>query len=296
MELKPFHHALKILPEVCIGCTHCIQVCPTEALRVKDGKAQLFDNRCVDCGECMRVCPVNAIIVEQDDFEDILKYKYRVALVPSVLIGQFARDIPTRSIYSAILEQGFTHVYEAEHSTELLIDTFNSIFEDHPDEWPIISSFCPAVVRPDPGTLPFFGGKHFTHKTSLEIAALSYRRKLIDEGANPRILRFSMLLPCAAKIAAIKSPVGEEESPITGVINMDYLYGKTYKILKDTRRNTCMVPDKEQLKDVEMTWTLTRGESHNIKRRSIAIDGIHNVIEFLEKLENGDVKNSNSLN
>ena len=40
-----FYHALKILPDVCIGCSHCMRASPTEALRVVNGKAKLINNR-----------------------------------------------------------------------------------------------------------------------------------------------------------------------------------------------------------------------------------------------------------
>jgi Fe-S-cluster-containing hydrogenase component 2 len=103
-----FHHALNIQEDVCIGCSHCIKACPTEALRVKDGKARLIAERCVDCGECMRVCPVNAIFIDEDDFSRIFSYTRRVALVPSVFMGQYARNIATRKIYSGVMEEGFT--------------------------------------------------------------------------------------------------------------------------------------------------------------------------------------------
>jgi NAD-dependent dihydropyrimidine dehydrogenase PreA subunit len=128
-----FHHALKILDKVCFGCTHCIKACPTEALRVRYGKARLIPNRCIDCGLCMQVCPVNAIIIEQDDFNDIFKYKASVALVPSVMIGQFPRHYSSRKIYSGILEQGFTHVYEVEHGSSILIEQINKYVADNTD-------------------------------------------------------------------------------------------------------------------------------------------------------------------
>ena len=83
-----FHHALKFREDICIGCSHCMNICPTEAIRVQHGKAQLHANWCVDCGECYRVCPVGAIIVEQDDFDDIYKFTTRVALIPTVFTGQ----------------------------------------------------------------------------------------------------------------------------------------------------------------------------------------------------------------
>jgi len=291
MESTPFHHALTILKDTCIGCTHCMQVCPTEALRVTEGKAQLFADRCIDCGECMRVCPVNAIIVEQDDFSKIFDYKYRIALVPSVFIGQFPRDISTRNIYSAILEQGFTHVYEAEHGASILHSTINNYIQDNTEKWPVISTFCPAVVRLIQVRFPSLIEHLMEIKPPLDLAALSFKKTLTDKGIDSNDIGIFYITPCAAKIAAVKSPVGEEKSPINGVINLNFLFSKTYKTLKSNDRENCPVPEKEQLRDFEMTWTLTGGESNNVKRRSIAIDGIHNVIEFLEKLENGDVSN-----
>ncbi len=33
------YHALQILTDNCTGCTACVRVCPTEAIRVRDHKA-----------------------------------------------------------------------------------------------------------------------------------------------------------------------------------------------------------------------------------------------------------------
>ncbi|MBN2348766.1 MAG: 4Fe-4S binding protein [Bacteroidales bacterium] len=286
-----FHHALKILEEVCIGCTHCMQACPTEALRVRNGKAVLNKNKCVDCGECMRVCPVNAITVEQDDFEDIFKFKVRIALVPSVFIGQFARNIPTRKIYSSILEQGFTHVYEAEHGVNILINAVNSYLDNRKEIRPVISSFCPAIVRMIQVRFPNLAENIMLLKAPLDIAALSYRKVLNERGYNDDEIGIYYITPCAAKIAAVKSPVGELSSAITGVIRLDSLYNKVYSSIKKEVNSSCIVPEKEQLKPREMTWSLTGGESRFINGRSLAIDGINNAIEFLEKIENGSISN-----
>ena len=113
---RDFHHALTVDNDLCIGCTHCMTVCPTQAIRVRKGKAIIIANRCVDCGECYKACPVSAIAVEQDDLEMIFKYPVRVILIPSVLIGQFPRKIMTSSIYNALKEIGFTHIYEVENT------------------------------------------------------------------------------------------------------------------------------------------------------------------------------------
>ena len=61
MDKIPFFHALKIDEDTCIGCSRCMKICPTEALRVRDGKAVLIPDRCVDCGNCFKVCPRQAL-------------------------------------------------------------------------------------------------------------------------------------------------------------------------------------------------------------------------------------------
>ncbi len=291
MAEATFHHALKIVDEACIGCTHCMQACPTDALRVSNGKAVLFANRCVDCGECMRVCPVNAITIEQDDFEDIFKYEARVALVPSVFIGQFPRNIPTRKIYSGILEVGFTHVYEAEHGVGLLIKSINENISQPESQHPVISSFCPAIVRLIQVRFPSLVDNIMLLMAPLDIAALSYRKVLKEKGYSDDQIGIYYVTPCAAKIAAVKSPVGEQQSPINGVIRQDTLFNKVYSHLKKEEKASCILPEKEQLKPKEMVWSLTRGESKHINGRCLAIDSISNVIDFLGKVENGSISN-----
>ena len=113
MDKIPFFHALKIDEDTCIGCSRCMKICPTEALRVRDGKAVLIPDRCVDCGNCFKVCPTRSIFVEQDDFEAIFNFPVRVALVPAVFMGQFPNDITVSRIYCILKELGFTHIIEA---------------------------------------------------------------------------------------------------------------------------------------------------------------------------------------
>jgi Na+-translocating ferredoxin:NAD+ oxidoreductase RNF subunit RnfB len=288
---QSFYHALKILEDVCIGCVHCTQVCPTEALRVRNGKAVLTPDRCIDCGKCMKACPVNAIIIEQDDLSNIFKYKVRVALVSSVFIGQFPRHYHTRKIYSGLLEQGFTHVYESEHGASLLSEEINKYVQEKKEIRPIISSFCPAIVRLIQVRFPSLVENILLLKAPLDLSAISYKKELIERGYKDEEIGMFYISPCAAKIAAIKSLVDHEPAPIDGVINMDLIYNKVYTTLKKEQQSSCIVPEKEQLRSEEMAWSLTRGEAEHIKGRCLSIDGVTNAIDFLEGIENGSITN-----
>ena len=289
MDSRHFHHALKISDDLCIGCTHCMNVCPTEAIRVRNGKAILYENRCVDCGECFKACPVNAIFIDQDDFNRIHAFKHRIALVPAVFFGQFPEEITHNQIYTAILANGFTHIYEVEMSADLLVGEMKDYAKSHPENKPLISSFCPAIIRLIQVKFPALAENIMLLKPPLDITALYCRKELTDKGINPAEIGVFYITPCAAKIAAIKSPVGEDYSMITGVINMDTLYNKVYKYIRNDKTLKQVIIPSKPLTKTALQWALTHGEADHIPGRSLAIDEINNVIEFLEKIENDEI-------
>lgn len=290
MDNKSFHHALKVRDDLCMGCTHCMMVCPTEAIRVRNGKAVIIDDRCIDCGMCLRSCPVKAIHIEHDDFKSIFDYSHRVALVPAVLIGQFPVDISVAQIYSVLMEMGFTAVYEVEHGVEVLHGAMCRYIGERTANRPVISSFCPAVVRLIQVRFPSLSENVMLLKPPLDIAAHHIKKIYTDKGIAPSDLGVFYITPCAAKIAAIKSPVGEESSPISGVINMDFIFNKIYRSIKQSvRGDTCILPEVNPLTREGVMWSLTHGESSQAPGRCLAIDEIHNVMEFLEKIENEEI-------
>ncbi len=265
-----------------------MNVCPTQAIRIRDGKAELTDNYCVDCGKCYRACPVGAIIVEQDDFNQIFRYKHRIALIPSTLMGQFPADVSLIQVSSVLLDLGFTDVYEVEHGVEILKDQMVAYVNNHKEHKPLMSTFCPAIVRLIQVRFPTLTENLILLKAPLDVAAAYYNQKLIDQGNEPDEIGIFYITPCAAKIAAVKSPVGLEKSPITGVINMDFIFNKVYTSVKKgfVGKNTCQIPQLDHLKDSGVQWSLTNGEAECMPGKTMAIDEINNVIEFLEQLEN----------
>lgn len=44
----------------CRGCTNCMKRCPTQAIRLIEGKAFINTAKCIHCGECIKICPYNA--------------------------------------------------------------------------------------------------------------------------------------------------------------------------------------------------------------------------------------------
>ncbi len=50
----------------CIGCASCEGVCPVQAIKMKNDKAQIDESKCIKCCSCEGICPVDAIIIEDD--------------------------------------------------------------------------------------------------------------------------------------------------------------------------------------------------------------------------------------
>lgn len=42
------YHSVRLEKERCKGCTTCLKRCPTEAIRVRDGRAHIIDEMCID--------------------------------------------------------------------------------------------------------------------------------------------------------------------------------------------------------------------------------------------------------
>jgi iron only hydrogenase large subunit-like protein len=284
MFKKQKYHALRVDPEICFGCVHCMKVCPTEAIRVKNGLAVVDHMRCVDCGNCMRACPVDAFYIIQDDLSRIHEYKYRVALIPSVTIGQFTETLSDDQIYGAIMELGFTHVFEVEQPIQWLIDTIYEHKNNNPDKKPLISSFCPAIVRLIQIKYPSLALSIMNLKAPHDLAANYVLETFKSKGIRTEDVGLFYIAPCSAKIAAVKDPVGEKESIINGVINMNELYNRVMTILANQSK-TSFEGYREYLTREGILWPLTRGEARLFKRRSMAVDGIHNVVRILERVE-----------
>lgn len=55
----------EVKEEICIGCTRCFKVCPTDAIM---GAAQqihvVFREACTACGKCVEVCPTESVTLQ----------------------------------------------------------------------------------------------------------------------------------------------------------------------------------------------------------------------------------------
>ena len=283
-----FHHALIVDDAKCIRCTHCVKVCPTEAIRIVNGRVDIREERCVDCGECVRACPQKAIDIDHDDLAQIQDYEYRVALFPSVFLGQFPERITEDKIYASLLKIGFTHAYEVEQPIGPLKDLITRAVKSNKTGSPILSSFCPAIVRLIQIRYPSLCEYIAPVKAPHDLAAHFALQKLAEEGIDTSKAGLFYITPCVAKIAAVKTPFVEEKSIINGVISPKQIYNRIMAVAENIEPVDSSALRSELTKE-GIQWSLTHGETWWQRSKTMAVDGIHNSIEFLERLENEEV-------
>jgi ferredoxin len=61
----------RIDKEECSGCGVCVEVCPPQAISLKDEKADIEDDLCEECGFCAAECPVGAIAISFPSSTDV---------------------------------------------------------------------------------------------------------------------------------------------------------------------------------------------------------------------------------
>lgn len=278
-------HSVTLDWEKCIGCTDCIKRCPTEAIRVHNSKAEITDARCIDCGMCIRVCKSHAKKALTDPFEKIFDYKYKVAIPAPTLYTQFKKIRDPNVILTALKKLGFDEVFEVARAAEIVTEYSRHIMEQEKVILPTISSACPAIVKlvemrfPSliPNVLPVISPK--------EASARYARRHLINQGIPSKDIGIFFISPCAAKVTDSRYPHTFDHSEVDGIISIKDVYKLMLPIIKNMQPHEVEILQTSTSRGIG--WAATGGEGLASQvYNHVAVDGIDNVIEILERVEN----------
>jgi len=274
---------LTLKEDRCVGCTHCIRVCPTEAIRVRGGKARRTPYRCIDCGECLRVCPWKAWTVETDPSDPVGEKSHAVAVLDPAVFGQFGNRAFPGSILQAFEEIGFSQAREMREGLFLYCRAVGRYLSSGRSAPPAISSDCPAVVQLVQVKFPSLLENLIPVASPFEIMARRLRKKF----QGPREPELWYIVPCLAKARAAteaRIPDGayHRAVPILDLYNplQAWLHGQEKKIFPEPGEIP-PVPDLE--------WAIPGGQSRalGLGASSLLVDGLKEVAEVLELAENG---------
>ena len=281
--MSPFH-SVTLDQEKCKGCINCVKRCPTEAIRVKNGKATIISDRCIDCGECIRICQNRAKKAVYDRLSVIENYEYRVALPAPALYPQFNNLESIEYILDALKKIGFNDVFEVAAAAEIVSEITRKMMKDETIEKPVISNACPAIVKLVKVRFPKLLSHMHNLLAPVEVAAKIARAKAEKEtGLPPEKIGVFFISPCPAKVTALHHP-NEKEKVVDGVLSVREVYRALLPVLKEID-----VPESEQASGLTgMSWSYTGGEATALLLpKYLAADGIENAIKVLDDIEDG---------
>lgn len=281
-----YFHSVTLDKDKCRGCTNCIKRCPTEAIRVRDGKAKIIKVRCIDCGECIRVCPYHAKRAVTDCFDELNKYKYNIALPAPSLYGQFSDVNDINIILTGLKKIGFDDVFEVARGAEYISEATKEIYKTRSDMGPMISSACPAVIRLIRVRFPNLIDSIIDLISPMEVSGQLARSEAMEKtGLSDDEIGVFFITPCPAKMTSIRSPLTIDKSSISGAISVNDVFAKLFPIIGSVK--------PEQLMQASMNgvyWSRSGGEADSSGiEKYIAVDGIENVIKILEEIEDDKV-------
>ena len=280
-----YYHSVTLNKDKCVGCTNCLKRCPTEAIRVRGGRAHIIDERCIDCGECIRVCEHHAKIANTNPLSAINGFPYKIALPAPSLYGQFKNLRSISDVIEGLKMMGFDAVYEVARGADIVSVAVMERMKEPDCPRPLISSSCPAVVRLIQTRFPELIDNIVDVRSPMEVAASQARSEFAREkGVDPKDVGCFFITPCAAKMTAIRKPLGHEKSAVDGAISFLEVYGLlSGQIKKAVKPEDAPSP---RATSFGIGWARTGGEAGAVQQEeSLAVDGIDNVIRVLEEIE-----------
>lgn len=283
-----YEHSVLLDESKCTGCTTCIKHCPTEAIRVKNGRAVIQSAKCIDCGECIRRCENNAKRAVCDKLSDMDQYKWKIALPAPTLYGQFDNLDDVNFVLNGLLKIGFDDVYEVAKAAEIVTAYTRIYLQTEGVKKPAISSACPVILRLISLRFPSLE-EHVVHMLPpMEIAAKLAREKALRDHPElqPQDIGVCFISPCPAKASYVKNGFAGYESAVDKVVSISDVY---FQLIGEMSVDDD-VKDMSESGRIGIGWARSGGEATAIFNEDyLAADGIENVIHVLDQVETGNI-------
>ncbi len=130
----------------CKHCYKCVRNCEVKAIMIKDGRAEIMPEKCILCGKCLQICPQSAkqLVSDLGQVKNWIMSGQRVvvSIAPSYMglikyntIGQ---------VKSALKKLGFADVRETSEGAALVTEEYTKLLQEGKME-NIITTCCPSV-------------------------------------------------------------------------------------------------------------------------------------------------------
>lgn len=282
-----YKHSVSLDADKCKGCTTCLRRCPTQAIRIRDGKACINSTLCIDCGECIRHCPYKAKKANFDQWDSLDRSKFLIALPAPSLFGQFSNLDDADYLLQGLMDLGFDDIFEVAKAAELVTDYTRAYMQRMGDaQAPFISTACPVVVRLISLRFPTLRSKMVPIAPPIELAGKLAKERVLKSHPElkPEDIKTVFISPCPAKVSWVRNTPADKECYIDYVVSMSDIY---FRLLSKMDRSKSPKVQSES-GAIGMSWPSSGGEASALMNdHYLAADGVENIIRVLDDIEMG---------
>lgn len=267
----------------------CMRACPTAAVRVRKGRALTLEDRCIDCGECIRSCPRSAIVPLTDQMADLSKFDCRVALPSTALYAQFDGDALPGVIFAALKQCGFDDVEPVSPGCDAVTTAIEFFLSEYRGQFPLISSFCPTVVRLVQVKYPELVEQLLPIMAPREISARDAKlRKSAETGIPPERIGTVYITPCPAKMVSIMEHPGMSRSYMDAAVSISDLFQTLASAIARVRSVDDPICGETA---TGVNWAFLGGFPRSLPaEHTLSVAGLPNVIRILDDIEKGKLR------
>jgi Na+-translocating ferredoxin:NAD+ oxidoreductase RNF subunit RnfB len=285
-----YQHSLHFDADRCDGCMSCMRACPTAAVRIRNGHAVKLADRCIDCGECIRVCPRAAIVPLTDQMADLTKFEYKVAIPSPVLYAQFDSEVFPSMIFSALKQCGFDDVESVSPACDAVTIATEIFLNEYRGQYPLISSFCPTVVRLLQVRYPEMVDQLLPVLAPREISAREAKiRKSKETGLSPDRIGAIYITPCPAKIVSILEHPGMQRSYLDAAVSICDLFQTLAAAVSRIQETEYKIDSSESASGLD--WAFMGRFPRSLPAEdTLSVAGLPNVMRILDDIEKGRLR------
>ncbi len=262
----------------CKNCYKCLKNCPVKAIKIEDNQAKVIEDRCILCGKCTLICPQNAKKVHSElgNVKELLKSNRVIASIAPSFISNFnINDFETMNV--ALREAGFAFAEETARGAKIVTQKYEELLKTKKFK-NFITSCCPAVNS----LISIYYPDALKYLAPVDSPIIAHAKLLKKENPDCKIV---FIGPCIAK---------KRECRESGIVDAVLTFEELLKLFEEKN-----IEFREESEDSKASWNrarfypISRGviksfDKLNSNYEFIAIDGVANCIETLEKINELD--------